>query len=121
MAVNLDPGPNQVLGPTLVARRFGRGHKWARDLLRQWWEEQQVPGYEGPQRVFRKRGRGGIETYYTTRAALDAYAPQGRDEKLVRAVRDLDKGLDALARRMGDMMDEIRALTRRVAALERRR
>lgn len=109
----LDPGPSQIVGPKLLARRFGRGHKWARDLLREWWEEQSAPGYVGPPRCFKKRGRGGVVTIFTTVAVVNAVLPPGRDEILVRAVRGIDKDLDALARKVEILTERLRRLEAR--------
>lgn len=116
--IELDPGPDQVIGPKELGRRFGRGHKWARALLREWWDEQQRGG---PARVFPMRGRGGFVTYYTTIAVVHRHMPPGRDEKLVRAVKEHDRDLDQLARKIDRLMDLNRTLEKRVVELEKRR
>lgn len=113
----LDKGSPQLVGPKKVAERFGRGFKWARTLLREWYEEDVETGRKPP-RVLRRRKHGGIVTYYTTIAVLNAHAPPARDEALVRAVSTLDKELDAFARKIVARLDEI---DERLRFLERER
>lgn len=83
---SLDPGPSQLVSAGKVGKRFGHSRDWGWRLLKSWWEEQERGG---PPRVLR-RGR----YYYTTLAVLDIYAPKGRDERLLRKLRELDDGLD---------------------------
>lgn len=107
MPRRLDPAGDQLVGPKLFARLFGRGYNWARDQLREWWEEEQVAGYAGPVRTIRKRGPGGNLVVYTTRRAIARFAPPHRDEAMLRKLAELEKDMNAMARRIADLEERM--------------
>ena len=116
----LDPRTrkSRLVGPKGIAERFGRGYVWARDLLKEWAAEDERTG-RSPPRTLRCKGRGGKLTLYTTIAVLNAHAPPARDEEMAKHVRNLERELDAFARRITQRLDAIDATLRKLERARR--
>lgn len=115
--VTLAPGPSQVVRSGELARAYGKSPKWARRLLREWWNEQQGGGEVRV--IGQVDGRGRL-VLSTTRAILHRHLPPARDAALVRAVESLGKDLDFMARRLDREASERQLLTKKMAELELR-
>lgn len=108
---------SQVIGLVELAKIYGKSHRWARSLLREWWQEQEQGGEV---RVFRRPHVGGW-AYFTTKAVLQRHMPPARDMALVRSVERLDKDLDFLTTRLNREIQDRMLLEQRIEKLERRR
>lgn len=73
---------------------YDRSWTWARNLLLQW-EKEQLAG--GPVRVWRSGKKGALQT---TLAILQRDMPPARDPVIMRKLKEHDKDLDTMARRI---------------------
>jgi hypothetical protein len=117
MTIELDPGTSYVVGRDELARRYRKGQRWARELLREWWREQQEGG---PVRVFRRRTKTGASrvSYFTTTTVLLRDMPPGRDEAVWRKIKEQGEAIEWLTKRLGEESSRLRTLEARYAALE---
>jgi hypothetical protein len=97
----MSPDGSFVVGPTELARMFGKHRDWARRRLREWLREQELGG---PKRVFTKTIARGRLALYTTVAIVEREFPNARrDPVLERRLRTFDEDLDRAFRRIADL------------------
>lgn len=100
------PDPSTLVGATKLAKICGHSRNWARAKLREWLEEQNRGGVHrvvltGPKKNILATTIGVVQ-----REFLGSI----RDPMVVRKLREHDRDLDHLARRIDALLDEVRLL-----------
>lgn len=88
-----------LVGVVKFARMYDRSRWWARAKLEKWLDEQKKGG---PQRVWEDGPR-----LYTTLTIVQRDMPGARDPVIMRKLREHDKDLDTLARRVDDLTTQL--------------
>lgn len=95
-----------IVGVVKFAKMFDRSRWWARAKLEKWLAEQ---NRGGPKRVWEDGSR-----LYTTLAVVQRDMPGARDPVIMRKLKEHDKDLDVLARRVNDLTTQLASLRKQL-------
>lgn len=101
-----------LVGVHKFAEIVGRSRWWTAKKLREWLKEQKRGG---PRRVFRSKTKKRL--LFTNLSTIYREFPEiGRDRGLQRKLKDHERDISFLTRRVDTLMDEVSSLRRAVTA-----